>query len=150
MNESFLVTTTESGGNDYEVKKTEMSDWVTLFCIFIYKISIMKKTIRLTESDLIKLVKRIINEKIEFGKHYEDVSDDIEPGDAVDFKKYGPLYVISIMGDGYLVSDDSEQRYMGDDGDGYIIPLSSGKRALILDKGESDEEDDDDYDFSHL
>jgi hypothetical protein len=35
MNESFLVTTTESGGNDYEVKKTEMSDWVTLFVIFI-------------------------------------------------------------------------------------------------------------------
>ena len=62
MNESFLVTHIEDGGNDYEVKKTEMSDWVTLFVIFIYKINIMKKTIRLTESDLIRLVKRVIKE----------------------------------------------------------------------------------------
>ena len=35
MNESFLVTHIVDGGNDYEVKKTEMSDWVTLFVIFI-------------------------------------------------------------------------------------------------------------------
>jgi hypothetical protein len=113
----------------------------------------MKKVIRLTESDLIRLVKRVINETTYVGDkglysddgNYEDLRGELEHGDTVDFKKYGTVYIISVMGDGYLVSDDEEQRYMGDNGDGYIIPLSSAKHSMILEKGKQD--DDDEYDY---
>jgi len=64
-----------------------------------------------------------------------DENEDIGPGDLVHFKKYGTLYVVTITVDGYVVSDDEEQRYMGDNGDGFIIPLSAALDAQILEKG---------------
>lgn len=51
--------------------------------------------------------------------------EEINPGDYVNFKEHGLLYVVSFLGDGILVSDDESQRYEGDNGDGFIIPLDS-------------------------
>lgn len=59
--------------------------------------------------------------------------EEIEAGDYVSFGKHGLLYVVSILGDGYLVSKDEDQRYEGDNGDGFIIPFS--EEATIIEKG---------------
>lgn len=114
----------------------------------IKKINKGEKTIRLTESDLIKLIKNIIDEGsyitdkgLTMSDDYEDLTQSIEPGDAVDFKNYGLLYVITVLSDGFVVSDDEEQRYMGDEGDGYFIPLYAGEEAIMIDKGEDDGDD---------
>ena len=66
--------------------------------------------------------------------------DTIEHGDFVDFKGHGHLYVVTILGDGYLVSDDPSQRYLGDNGDGFLIPLDT--EFNILQKGQGDYGDD--------
>ena len=63
----------------------------------------------------------------------EEEIEEIEPGDYVSFEKHGLLYVVSIMGDGYLVSDDETERYKGDDGDGFIIPFT--EEGNIIEKG---------------
>ena len=39
------MTHTESGGNDYEVKKTEMSDWVNLFLYIYYHMESLNEQI---------------------------------------------------------------------------------------------------------
>lgn len=104
----------------------------------------MKKIIRLNESDLIKLVSKIINEnmfvdkvgKLHGYEDYEDLTGEIEHGDLVQFKKYGTVYIVSIMDDGYLVSDDENQRFMDSDGDGHIIPLSAAKNAIMVEKAD--------------
>ena len=103
----------------------------------------MKKVVRLTESDIYRIIRRVIEEDMHIGKkglksfdNYEDLTGEIEPGDVVQFKKYGIVYVLTILGDGYLVSDDEGQRYMGDSADGYIIPLSAAKKAIMVDKSE--------------
>ena len=108
----------------------------------------MKKVIRLTELDLNKIVRRVIKEDMYIGKKglggsdkYEDLRGEIEPGDVVQFKKYGIVYVLTILGDGYLVSDDEEQRFMGDSADGYIIPLSAAKKAIMVDRSEDYDEE---------
>lgn len=75
-----------------------------------------------------------------------DIIGDIEAGDYVDFGKYGKLYVVTILGDGYLVSENETQRYLGDNGDGFIIPLSAGDKATIIEKGDEEDYDDDDDD----
>lgn len=107
----------------------------------------MKKVIRLTKSDLTLIVKQVINESGFIGKKglggmesYEDLRGEIESGDVVQFSKYGVVYVLSVMGDGYLVSDDEEQRGQGDYGDGYIIPLSSAKKAILIDRPDENSE----------
>lgn len=82
----------------------------------------------------------ILSELVEMGFDF-DMSDsdwnsdekEIEPGDFVNFEKHGLLYVVSILGDGYLVSKDENQRYEGDNGDGFIIPL--GEDGTIIEKG---------------
>jgi len=67
----------------------------------------------------------------------------------VDFGEgFGKLYVVAILGDGYLVNEDEEQRFMGENGDGFIIPWSKVKDYNIIEKGESgdwnfDDEDED-------
>lgn len=67
-----------------------------------------------------------------------DENEDIGPGDLVHFKKYGTLYVVTLTSDGYVVSEDEEQRYMGDEGEGHIIPLSAALDAQILEKGDDE------------
>jgi hypothetical protein len=67
-----------------------------------------------------------------------DENEDIGPGDLVHFKKYGTLYVVTLTSDGYVVSEDEGQRYMGDNGDGFIIPLSAALDSQILEKGDDD------------
>jgi len=61
--------------------------------------------------------------------------EEIEEGDYVDFVGYGKLYVVAILGDGYLVNEDEEQRWMGENGDGFIIPWSKIEDFSILEKG---------------
>ena len=63
----------------------------------------------------------------------ENDEDEIEPGDYVNFNRHGLLYVVSILGDGYLVSKDENQRYEGDNGDGFIIPFDS--EGTVIEKG---------------
>lgn len=63
----------------------------------------------------------------------ETDEDEIEPGDYVNFNRHGLLYVVSILGDGYLVSKDENQRYEGDNGDGFIIPFDS--EGTVIEKG---------------
>lgn len=69
---------------------------------------------------------------------------EIEEGDLVDFGEgFGKLYVVAILGDGYLVNQDEEQRFMGENGDGFIITWSKIKDYNIIEKGESHEDDED-------
>jgi len=78
----------------------------------------------------------IINTLVSMGFDFDSDEygdEDIEPGDYVSFKEHGPLYVVTVLGDGYLVTDDESQRYEGDNGDGYRIPLNS--KGTILEKG---------------
>jgi hypothetical protein len=71
---------------------------------------------------------------------------EIEEGDFVDFVEgYGKVYVVAILDDGYLVSEDEEQRWMGEEGDGFIIPWSKVKDYNIIEKGE-DHDDFGDFD----
>lgn len=63
----------------------------------------------------------------------EEEFEDIEDGDYVSFEKWGPLYVLSTFGDGYLVSNDEGERYKGDDGDGFLIPINT--KGTVLEKG---------------
>lgn len=99
-------------------------------------------------SNLLIEYERIETEEIEFDET-EDM--EIEEGDFVDFGEgFGKVYVVTILGDGYLVSEDEEQRWMGDSGDGFIIPWSKIKDYSIIEKGESpddfeDFDEDDDY-----
>ena len=66
---------------------------------------------------------------------------EIEEGDFVDFVEgYGKVYVVAILDDGYLVSEDEEQRWMGEEGDGFIIPWSKVKDYNIIEKGEDDDD----------
>ncbi len=65
-----------------------------------------------------------------------DAKEDIGSGDLVHFKKYGTLYVVTLTADGYVVSEDEDQRYMGDDGNGFIIPFSAALNSQILEKGD--------------
>jgi len=71
----------------------------------------------------------VMNHLVDMGFDFENDEDedeeDFEPGDYIDFHKHGPLYIVTKLGNGYLVSKDEEQRYMGDSGDGFIIPYSS-------------------------
>lgn len=83
----------------------------------------------------------ILSELVEMGFDFdmdgstwsESDEEEIEPGDFVNFGKHGLLYVVSILGDGYLVSKDEKQRYDGDNGDGFIIPFS--EEGSIIEKG---------------
>ena len=67
-----------------------------------------------------------------------DEKEDIGPGDIVHFKKYGTLYVVTLTVDGYVVSDDENQRYLGDEGNGFIIPFSAALNSKIVEKGDDD------------
>lgn len=97
-------------------------------------------------SNLLIEYERIETEEIEFE---EAEAMEIEEGDLVDFGEgFGKLYVVAILGDGYLVNQDEEQRFMGENGDGFIIPWSKVKDYNIIEKGESgdwnfDDEDED-------
>lgn len=99
-------------------------------------------------SNLLIEYETIENDKVEFD---EAEANEIEEGDFVDFGEgFGKLYVVAILGDGYLVNQDEEQRFMGENGDGFIIPWSKVKDYNIIEKGESDEgfedfDDEDDY-----
>lgn len=75
----------------------------------------------------------LIEMGFEFDNSEEELEEEIEPGDYVSFKEHGLLFVVSILGDGYLVSEEEEQRYAGDHGDGFVIPLSS--EGTIIEKG---------------
>lgn len=95
-------------------------------------------------SNLLIEYERIETEEIEFD---ESESMEIEEGDLVDFGTgFGKLYVIAILGDGYLVNEDEEQRFMGDQSDGFIIPWSKVKDYNIIEKGESHGDDYEDFD----
>lgn len=98
-------------------------------------------------SELLIEYERIETEEVEFE---EAEAMEIEEGDLVDFGTgFGKLYVIAILGDGYLVNEDEEQRFMGEQGDGFIIPWSKVKDYNIIEKGghgddyEDFDEDDD-------
>lgn len=99
-------------------------------------------------SNLLIEYERIETEEIEFD---EAEAMEIEEGDFVDFGEgFGKVYVVAILGDGYLVSENEEQRWAGDSGDGFIIPWSKVKDYSIIEKGEShddweDFDEDDDY-----
>ena len=82
----------------------------------------------------------------EEGEFDEADAMEIEEGDFVDFVEgYGKVYVVAILDDGYLVSEDEEQRWMGEEGDGFIIPWSKVKDYNIIEKGE-DHDDFGDFD----
>lgn len=70
-----------------------------------------------------------------------DEKEDIGPGDMVHFKDYGTVYIVTLTADGYIVSKDEDQRYMGDDGDGYLVPLSAALKSQILEKGNKNDDD---------
>jgi len=94
-------------------------------------------------SELLVDYERIETEEDEFD---EAESMEIEEGDYVDFgSEYGKVYVVTILDDGYLVSEDEEQRWMGDDGDGTIIPWFKVKDYNIIEKG-GDHDDFEDFD----
>jgi len=95
-------------------------------------------------SNLLIEYERIEAEEIEFE---EAEAKEIEEGDLVDFGEgFGKLYVVAILGDGYLVNQDEEQRFMGENGDGFIIPWSKVKDYNIIEKGESHGDDYEDFD----
>jgi hypothetical protein len=96
-------------------------------------------------SNLLIEYEEIENEEGEFD---EAESMEIEEGDYVDFGEgYGKVYVVAILGDGYLVNEDEEQRWMGEEGDGFIIPWSKIKDYNIIEKGHGSDyfDDEDDY-----
>jgi hypothetical protein len=99
-------------------------------------------------SNLLIDYETIETEEIEFE---EAEAMEIEEGDFVDFGEgYGKVYVVAILGDGYLVNEDEEQRFMGEQGDGFIIPWSKIKDYNIIEKGShgddlEDFDEDDDF-----
>jgi hypothetical protein len=72
--------------------------------------------------------------------------DTIEPGDLVDFGEgYGELYVLSYLGDGVLVTKEESERWLGEEGDGFILPNSVAEKGIVIEKGDlQDFEDDED------
>ena len=92
MNDSFLVTTTESGGNDYAVKKTRVSDCIPLFQ---YTYLYMKYIIRESQ------INNIIYE-------YLDVMNSIE------IKRGNIIYFLSNEGDEYAkIRFDKDTMWVG-------------------------------------
>jgi len=77
----------------------------------------------------------------------------IEEGDLVDFGEgYGELYVLSYLENGILVTKEKSERWLGEDGDGFIIPDSVAERGKVIEKGDlqdfddfDDEDEDDDW-----
>lgn len=95
---------------------------------------IQEKGLDTYSSDLI--LSELVNMGFDFDmddSEWHSDEEEIEPGDYVSFEKHGLLYVVTILGDGYLVSKDESQRYKGDDGDGFIIPFS--EEATVIEKG---------------
>ena len=77
----------------------------------------MKKIVRLTESDLTRIVKRVINEEIDF----DSFNDDTEPilieimnSLRPIYKTYGIEGVITLLDDiSYLIKDIGDESFMG-------------------------------------
>lgn len=91
-----------------------------------------------------------INELIEDNPHDYDT---IEEGDLVDFGEgYGELYVLSYLENGLLVTKEESERWLGEEGDGFIIPDSVAEGGKVIEKGHiindfgSDEDDEEDLD----
>lgn len=95
-------------------------------------------------SDLLIEYERIEIEEVEFE---EAESLEIEEGDYVDFGEgFGKLYVIAILDNGYLVNKDEDQRWLGEEGDGFIITWTKIKDYNIIEKGLSGDDYFDDED----
>ena len=79
------------------IKKThpKKSGFFLFYDIFINKINNMKKVIRLTESDLMRIVKRVISEKLEGGQDFDHYNQIVVPM----MTKYG--FKRTIEGNGY-------------------------------------------------
>ena len=77
----------------------------------------MKKIVKLTESDLTRIVKRVINEEIDF----DSFNDDTEPilieimnSLRPIYKTYGIEGVITLLDDiSYLIKDVGDESFMG-------------------------------------
>ena len=98
----------------------------------------------------------VINEIIEdyyvspnWNKQEEEYIYDI--GDLVDFGKWGRVYVLAFLGDGILVTKNKEDRFLGEEGNGFIIPDNDIdeckliERSDSIDKTDKTDEDEDDW-----
>lgn len=77
--------------------------------------------------------------------------EEFQIGDYVDFGSWGKVYVLSFLEDGILVTKNKEDRYLGEEGDGFIIPDNKIDKHEVIEKGnplwkQNDYEDDDDED----
>ena len=77
----------------------------------------MKKIVKLTESDLMRIVKKVINEEIDFDSFHDDTeSAHIQIMNILRpiYKTYGIEGVITLLDDiSYLIKDVGDESFMG-------------------------------------
>jgi hypothetical protein len=115
----------EKGGQYLKLRKKNFWEKIDLFWGIYNKVIEMKKVIRLTENDLVRLVKKIMNEQVDTSRHDARVNSLIQDGYSVVDKISLPDGEYDLTGAGYIC-------YLNKDGKntGYAYVTTGGIRGM--------------------